>query len=302
MFIMGISFSLLSQSNSALNNLSTSTTSSQSSPTTMKDTGSVIQPIDLTAVNDPSLKEILKQVNEKLFSINDYYCVVNVSTLVKGGELAYTEEQCFKCPNLFLGKMTQTNHILADVKGSITISVFDGQYLWKLVKNASGSGKELAKRFEGKLPPAELEKMIKNHETPKIYKYNPIRLNQEGFSIDELISSAKLLTPFQNCDIKTLKLLSQTESVWVFSAKPNESYMEISQVQLIIDKTNGIIQKIQYFRSDGSVVSTETISNVRLNIGMEDSKFKFIPPAGIEIIDDTENIIQSLNRQKKQNY
>jgi len=119
--------------------------------------------------------------------------------------------------------------------------------------------------------------------------------------MDELIPSGRLLKPFQNCDIKTLKLLNQNESGWVFSAKPNESHMEISQVLLSIDKTNGIIQKIQYFRSDGSVESTETISNVKFNIEMEDSKFKFTPPAGIEIIDDTENIIQSLNRQKKQN-
>jgi len=157
MFIIGITSSLSPQSNSTSNNSSASTTSSQGSPTTTKDNGSIIQPIDLTAVNDPSLKEVLKQINEKLSIINDYYCVVNVSTLVKTGELAYTEEQCFKRPNLFLGKMTQTNHILADMKGSVTISVFDGQYLWKFVKNAPGSGKELAKRFEGKLPPAELE-------------------------------------------------------------------------------------------------------------------------------------------------
>ncbi len=263
------------------------------------DNTSDLAPIDTSMITDPALKTTLEEIDNKLKAVNEYYCVVNVTTLVEKGELSYVEEQCFKKPNLFFSKLTQINHILQEMKGGVTFTVVDGTSVWKYIRNAPGSGEEMAKRFKGKLPQDQIEKMIKRYETPKIYKYNVKRLNEAGFSEEDITQSKRLLKPFKFCDMKMVKLLQEDDTVWIFSAKSNKEMMGIDSVQIKINKINGILQEVAFFKADGNKFSTETISDVKLNPVMADSKFQFSPIPGVEVIDDTENIIQSLRRQIK---
>jgi outer membrane lipoprotein-sorting protein len=255
--------------------------------------------IDKTKVQDPALKQVLQQIEEKLAAIKEYSYVEEVSSIVKNGELAYREERCFRRPNLFFSKLTQTKHISLDMIGSVTYSVVDGENLWKYVQNAPGSGEKMVERIKvrGKLPPAEIEKMIKRHEAPQIYKYSLQRLRQAGYSAEDIVRSGTLLKPFRSCDMATLKLDRQDASVWVFVAKPNIPMMGTNLLRLTVNKNDGILQKVEFLGADGNVLSTQLILNVRLQPDFPKTFFTFSPPPGIEINDDTETMIQSLQRQ-----
>jgi hypothetical protein len=151
---------------------------------------------------------------------------------------------------------------------------------------------------KGNLPPAEIEKIIKRHETPKIYKYDLQRLRQAGYPAeDTMVRSGTLLNPFRPCDMATLKLDRQDASVWVFVAKPNRPMMGTRFLILTINKNDGILRKVEFLDAKGKILSTQSISNVRLNPDLSKTFFTFSPPSGIEIKDDTEDIIQSLRRQ-----
>ncbi len=256
--------------------------------------------IDKTKVQDPALKEVLQQIEGKLAAIKEYSYVEEVSSMVKMGEMAYREKRCFRRPNLFFSKLTQTKHILLDMIGSVTYSVVDGKNLWKYVQNAPGSGKLMVERIKakGKFPPAEIEKMIKRHETPKIYKYDLQRMRQAGYPAeDTMVRSGTILNPFRPCDMATLKLDRQDASVWVFVAKPNRPIMGTRFLRLTINKNDGILRKVEFLDAKGKILSTRSISNVRLNTDLSKTFFTFSPPAGIEIKDSTEDIIRSLQRQ-----
>ncbi len=255
--------------------------------------------IDKTNVQDPALKKILQQIEEKLAGINEYSYVVQASNIVNNREIAHYDERCFRRPNLFFSKLTQTKHIFLDMIGSITYCVVDGKNLWRYVQNAPGSGQKMINRIDPnhRLPLAEIQKLIKRHETPKIYKYNLKRLQQAGYSAEDIARSGTLLKPFGQCYMATLKLDRQDASGWVFVAKPNIPMMGISLLRLTINKKDGILRKVEFLGAQGKVLSTQSISNVRLNPDLSKTFFTFSPPAGIEIKDDTEDIIQSLRSQ-----
>lgn len=270
-----------------------------SSTAPLNDSAEILHLIDKTNVQDPALKQVLQQIGEKLALIKEYSYVEEVSSVAMNGELAYREERCFRRPNLFFGKLTQTNHVLQDMIGRLTYSVVDGKHLWRYVQNAPGSGPKMVERIKarGKFPPAEIEKMIKRHETPKIYKYNLQRLEQAGYSAEDIIRSGALLKPFRECDMATLKLEKQDASLWVFTAKPNKPMPDTYLIRLAINKNGGLLQKVEFMKADGKVFSTQLFLNVRLEPSLSKTFFTFCPPPGIEIKDDTDDIIQSFRRQ-----
>ncbi len=270
-----------------------------SSTPPLKQSAEIPDLIDKTNVQDPALKEVLKQIEEKLAAIKEYSYVEEVSSMGKMGEMAYREERCFRRPNLFFSKLNQTKHIILDMIGSVNYSVVDGKNLWRYVQNAPGSGKLMVERIKakGKFPPAEIEKMIKRHETPKIYKYNLKRLRQAGYSAEDIVRSGTLLKPFRQCYMATLKLERNDASEWVFVAKPNIPMVGTSLLRLTINKNDGILRKVEFLDAQGKIFSTQSISNVRLNPDLSKTFFTFAPPAGIEIKENTEDMIQSLRSQ-----
>jgi hypothetical protein len=84
--------------------------------------------IDISQVQDESVRKVLEQINEQLALISEYSCVEQTTAKVKNGELAYTEEQRFRRPDLFSGRMLQTKHVVPNVAGQVTLSVIDGKF------------------------------------------------------------------------------------------------------------------------------------------------------------------------------
>ncbi len=245
--------------------------------TSSKEAKKIPKLIDKSLVQSQALKEILRQIENKLALINEYSCVEHVTTKVKNGELAYSEPQYFRCPNLFSSKLTQTKHVVPSVIGNVHYATVDGKSLWVEVRNTEGG------------------------KWDKIYKCDLGRLQQAGYSPGDISPSyaGQLLNLFDSCDMSTLRLETQNDSVWIFGAKPNKKLERghVVRVRLTINKSNGILKKKEFFEADPNLFTIDIFSDVKINPGLSDDLFTFSPTPGLEITDDTEDNIKRLRKQ-----
>lgn len=70
--------------------------------------------------------------------------------------------------------------------------------------------------------------------------------------------------------------------VYVLKLNPRESGY-VKSAKLWVDMSNWIIKKIQIVTEEST--STYLVKNLQLNIGLNNSKFTFTPPEGVEVID-----------------
>jgi len=70
--------------------------------------------------------------------------------------------------------------------------------------------------------------------------------------------------------------------VYVLKLKPRESG-SVKSAQLWVDKDDWLIKKITIVGDEST--TTFNVKNIRLDIGISDSKFTFTPPEGVEVID-----------------
>jgi len=69
---------------------------------------------------------------------------------------------------------------------------------------------------------------------------------------------------------------------YVLKLRPRESGY-VKSAKLWVEKSSWLIKKISVTTDEST--STYTVKNVQLNIGLGNSKFTFLPPEGVEVID-----------------
>lgn len=67
---------------------------------------------------------------------------------------------------------------------------------------------------------------------------------------------------------------------------------------IIFNREDGALSKADFIEGAGNIQSSWTISEVKINPGLNGDRFSFTPPAGVEVKDGTASMIESLLQDK----
>jgi outer membrane lipoprotein-sorting protein len=255
--------------------------------------------IDLNQITDPALKNALSQIQEKFSQINGYSLEKTSTNATSKGTLENKDIQCFKRPNLFYAKSTNIKHIVPFLLNSVNYYVVDGEYLWECIQNAPGSGKLIFQKVTN-IPKDKMDQFVKQHEQPKVMKYNLAQLFLAGRSEREIIDSSVILNPFYHCDIPTIKLEQEDSQTWMITAKPNKTIPGANLFRFTFGKQDGVLQKLEHVNKEGKADTTEIFANIQINPSFPQNQFTFNPPQGVEVKDLTAEVIHALQKEESQ--
>lgn len=247
---------------------------------------------------EPALQKLVDEIMAKNNAVSSYTCVWDgseTSKIPKGpraGQMAeweFHEERAFKRPDRLRIKFTSVKNPMAHLTGQVRDQVIDGATCWDYLQTPSGAGQELVAAMRKDLPEAEKADIIHRHEAPHVFRKDIQRLREAGVWETRVWPEwERLLVPFNLCDMATLKLESEDEGQWVFSAKPIARMKYFERIRLAIGKTDGILREMRGTLADGAGENVQRISNLVLNPDLPDETFAFTPPEGVELTDSTD--------------
>ncbi len=254
---------------------------------------------DLNQIPDPGAKRAIAQIQEKLSLVNSFSLEKTSTNTTSKGVIENKDTQCFKRPNLFYAKSTNIKHVVPFLQNSLNYYVVDGEYLWQCIQNAPGSGKLLLSKATG-MSKEKIDEFVKQHEQPKVIKYNLAQLSLAGRSEQDIIGSSMILNPFYYCDLSTLKMEQEDSQSWIITGKPGHPIPGANLMRFTFGKKDGILQKMEHINKEGKADSTELYSNIQINPIFPLNQFTFTPPQGIEVKDLTGEVIRALEKQENQ--
>lgn len=136
-----------------------------------------------------------------------------------------------------------------ETKGT-NLTVMDGEYSWSLTEQ---DGQKFAQKMK-----------ITDEMTPA----DPFAGVRDNFNM-------KLL-PDETVD---------GESCYVIELTPKTEEMGSSRMLQYYRKDNGTISKVVSFDGENKPIMTMTYTNVKVNPSLSADRFKFTPPAGVEVMD-----------------
>ncbi len=247
---------------------------------------------------EPALQKVVDEIMAKNNAVRSYTCVWDgseTSKITKGpragqmAEYAFHEERAFKRPDRLRVKLTQVKHAMAGLTGQVRDQVIDGATCWDYLQTPSGAGQELVAAMRKDLPEAEKADIIRRHEAPHVWRKDIQRLREAGIWETRVWHEwERLLVPFNLCDMSTLKLESEDEGQWVFSAKPIAFAKRIERITLTIAKTDGVLREMRSSLAEDGGENVQRISDFVLNPDLPDETFAFTPPEGVELTDSTD--------------
>ena len=254
---------------------------------------------------EPALQKLVDEIMAKNNAVRSYTCIWDGSETLKitkgpragqTGELAFHEERAFKRPERLRVKSTQLEHtIMPGLTGQVRDKVVDGTTGWEYLQTPAGAGQKMVAAMRKDLPEAEKADIIRRHEAPHVFRTDIQRLREAGVWETRIWPRwEQLLVPFNLCDMSTLKLESEDEGQWIFSAKPIALAKGVERITLTIAKMDGILREMRGTLADGAGENVQRISNLVLNPDLPDETFAFTPPAGVEMTDATEMNINSV--------
>ena len=253
---------------------------------------------------EPALQKVVDEIMAKNNAVCSYTCVWDGSEtfkILKGpragqvAELAFHEERAFKRPERLRVKSTQLEHtIMPGLTGQVRDKVVDGTTGWEYLQTPAGAGQKMVAAMRKDLPEAEKADIIRRHEAPHVFRTDIQRLREAGVWETRIWPRwEQLLVPFNLCDMSTLKLESEDEGQWIFSAKPIALAKGVERITLTIGKMDGILREIRGTLTKGGE-NVQRISNLVLNPDLPEETFAFTPPEGVEMTDSTDMDINSV--------
>ena len=257
-------------------------------------------------VLEPALQKAVDEIRAKNDAVRSYTCVWDASEtskITKGpragqmAELAFREERAFRRPEQLRAKLTQVKHTMPGLTGQFRDKVINGATCWEYVRPPAGAGQEVVAALRENLSDSEKADTIRRHEAPHVFRTDIQRLREAGIWEKRVWPEwEQLLVPFNLCDMSTLKLESEDEGQWVFSAKPIARAKGIERITLTIAKTDGVLREMRGILADSMMSaggeSVQRISNLVLNPELSDETFAFTPPEGVEVTDSTDATIK----------
>jgi outer membrane lipoprotein-sorting protein len=73
----------------------------------------------------------------------------------------------------------------------------------------------------------------------------------------------------------------------------------LSQMEIWIGAKNGLLRKMLMLNEKGKEMMSQSYSNIQTNVKIDDSRFKFTPPEGAQVMDMTEMTINMIKQMKE---
>jgi outer membrane lipoprotein-sorting protein len=241
--------------------------------------------------SDPHILEALKQIQAKLDTIQSYqYTLHCTDAFDQKGTIREKEgrvEIRFKRPYFYKSCGVQTKHPIDAMSGTTDENVIDGKTWYGYSKRPAGSGQKMLEQTKGRRSDTP-EEFIRKFETTTGSQKDFQKLLQAGMTDDELASlTSSLLRPFCECDMSTLKLESEDDNQWVFSAQrkaPRQKSFRF--IQLTIAKGDGILREERLWNDTNKSKSIRRVEDLVLNPDLPDEVFRFSPPEGTQMLND----------------
>ncbi|MBN1291414.1 MAG: outer membrane lipoprotein carrier protein LolA [Candidatus Latescibacteria bacterium] len=71
-----------------------------------------------------------------------------------------------------------------------------------------------------------------------------------------------------------------------------------AKIETWVGDNDGLLRKMIMFNDEGKEMMTQSYSNIKINVAVDDSYFEFTPPEGAQVIDMTESSINILKEMK----
>ncbi len=237
----------------------------------------------------PEMEGVLREISSRLEVIKEYsaiFEVVSHGDLVSSRSLScmafpqgkWLVESHFKRPDLFYtrreyppyGRSGDSQYLDRRI-----CSLSDGETIWIFTQKEEdilqGEGE---KRGHANLKDSEIS------------KYNLKTLTRKGFPLFPL-SDIFLLSPFECCDISTLKIEKEEDDTWIFRAKSREYYNLADQVLMTIRKKDGLLIKMEHEITGAGILDQRILKEVRVNPQFPEDFFRFRPTPNSKIKDRT---------------
>ena len=113
--------------------------------------------------------------------------------------------------------------------------------------------------------------------------------------------------PFNGFERETISFIRNDKldekDVYVFQGVPGKKNMEkmpvrVTKIETWVGADDGLVRKAILFGEDGKEIMSQTYSNIRINVEIDNSLFVFTPPEGAQVMDMTEGTINMMKEMK----
>jgi len=112
------------------------------------------------------------------------------------------------------------------------------------------------------------------------------------------------LRPFRGMVWETIRYTRELEverpGRRIFEATPDAISLQVQlgvpvvKVRVSLDSTDGLLRTVEHLDSDGNAVVTQRFRDVVANPKLAENAFEFVVPAGVHVMDVTEDVIEML--------
>jgi len=237
---------------------------------------------------DPVARGLYEEITAACAAVESYTCdwQGRETGQISGGpnagqayEMIHSEQRVFQKPGKLYVKHRQVAHPHDQLVGELRERFVDGAHVWEYVQPATRSGDEGAAKAK------------RASEHPHVFHKDIAKLRAAGFWEQKVWPGLEpFLFPFFVCDVASLRLESETDAAWTFIARPKaEAAQTLSEVWVRIGKADYMLQEQRATLRSGRGENVQTVSNLVLNPALPDAQFTYTPPAGLEVLDRTED-------------
>jgi len=236
----------------------------------------------------------MKEIEGKQATVQSYTCTLISTGLMDlpmpAPEFETRATISFKRPHFYAITEVHAKHPSPKLAELTATTVIDGQMWWELRQPAPGSGKRVLERM-GKTPTEKDADFIARHDAASVLQRNFPVLQRAGATDDVLAEEMKSpLAPFALCDKSTLKLESQDDNLWVFTARARTSLENVPEsLRLNVSKADGMLRALRADSTDGKSNLSIVVEEIQINPQLADTVFQFTPPPGVAVTEISED-------------
>lgn len=228
--------------------------------------------------SEESKEQIIKSIETKAALIATYRADLSMSMDVMGEKMVTQGSIFFKKPD----KSYIENDIVMGTMKMKQIIVSDGKTVWTYQPTM---------------------KMVTKIDLGKVMAVTDDKSNGQ--------MSGDISEPFRGYNeesisyVRTDQILG--EKVYIFQGVPGSSPMQKqafmpAKIETWVSAVDGLIRKLIMFSDEGKEMMVQSYTNIETNIEVEDSRFDFVVPDGIQVMDLTEgtlNMMKEMRGEKK---
>jgi len=223
---------------------------------------------------DPATEKIISKLEAKAATVKTYRADMTMTTERMGKKMVWQGKILFKKPRKMWMEMIMDMGAMKMKQ----IHVSDGKITWIYQPQM-----KMVTKIDMERVTAEMKEEAGGSNSGDISK--PFQLFQR-----ETLS----------CRIKK----SGGKKFYVFQGLPKipeaqKTAFTPAKIEMWLAADDGLVRKIIMFSEEGKEMMSQEYTNVKINVRLADSQFKFTPPEGVQVMDMTEGSVNMMREMQK---